>query len=67
MFNLLKSNPILVRNCLIVYLLVGILANIFAESHRSFQESNQYLNADRFSRVISLGLAYHAKNSFDAQ
>lgn len=64
MFKLIKSNPILIRNCLIVYLITGFLAHIFAESHRSFETSIQSNNAYTFSRVISIGFAYHAKNNF---
>ncbi len=64
MFKLIKSNSILVRNCLIAYLITGFLAHIFAESHRSFQTSIQSSNAYTFSRVISIGFAHHAKDNF---
>lgn len=63
MFNLLKQQSLFVRNCLIVYFIVGFLANTLAESHRNFQQSSQSTNAQTFSRVISLSLAYNAKQS----
>lgn len=66
MLNLIKSNSLLIRNCLIVYLIAGLLANILADSHRSFQESSQSANAHNFSRVISLGMAYSAKQSLNS-
>jgi hypothetical protein len=67
MFNNLKSNSVLIRNYLIIYVIVGLLANVLAESHRSFQQSIQSDNSYTFNRVISFGFAYHAKNSFTAQ
>ena len=63
MFNLIKPQSIFLRNCLIVYLIVGCLASILAESHQSFRQSSQSINAHNFSRVISLGLAYNARQS----
>ncbi len=65
MFKFLKANPTLIRNCLIVYTLTGLLSHIFAQSHHSFKQSTQSSNAYKFSRVISISLAYHAKESFD--
>lgn len=63
MFNLFKQQSVFIRNCLIVYFIVGFLANILAESHSNFQQSTQSANAYTFSRVISLSLAYNAKQS----
>ncbi|BAQ60654.1 hypothetical protein GM3708_1060 [Geminocystis sp. NIES-3708] len=52
-----------IRNCLIIYILVGFLSALIADSHKSFQMSSQSGNSNQLSRIISLAVAYQAKES----
>lgn len=51
------------RNCIISYILVGICSSFIADFYQSFQLSNQSENSDRFSRLVSLGVAYSVKEN----
>ena len=55
------KNSLFIRNIMIVYILVGIVASFLADFHQNYQNSLQGENANKFSRVISLGVAYQAK------
>jgi len=50
-------------NCLIIYVLVGFFSSLVADSHQDFQITSQSDLASQFSRIISLGVAYSAKES----
>ena len=55
------KNCLLIRNSIILYLIVACLASVLADFHRNYQGSLQADNAHKFSRIISLGVAYQAK------
>ena len=55
------KNCLLIRNSIILYLLVACFASLLADFHRNYQGSLQANNANMFSRIISLGVAYQAK------
>lgn len=61
MNNFYLKNSLFIRNIMIVYVLVGILASFLADFHQNYQNSLQAENANKFSRVISLGVAYQTK------
>lgn len=52
-----------IRNCLIIYILVGFLSSLVADVHKSFQMSSQSGNTNQLSRMISLAVAYQAKEN----
>jgi hypothetical protein len=61
------KNSLLIRNCIILYLLVAGLASLLADFHHNYQESLQADNADKFYRIMSLGVAYQAKEMFNSK
>lgn len=54
---------IFIRNCLVIYIIVGFFASVIADSYKSFQFSSQAVNAGEFSRLISLTVAHQAKEN----
>lgn len=52
-----------IRNCLIIYILVGFLSSLVADVHKSFQMSSQSSNTNQLSRMISLVVAYQVKEN----
>jgi hypothetical protein len=50
-----------------LYLLSALSGSVLADSHQKYQESQQANNADRFSRIISLGIAYQTKQNFTSK
>lgn len=64
MKNFWSDNSILIRNCVILYFLSALCGSVLADSHQNYQQSQQANNADKFSRIISLGIAYQTKQSF---
>lgn len=64
--NLAKNSPF-IRNIIISHLLVACFANLLADSYQSYENSLQADNANKFSRVISLGIAYQAKQHFTSK
>jgi hypothetical protein len=47
-----------------MYLLCAWFAIFVADFHANYKKSQQANNADKFSRIISLGVAYQAKQVF---
>ncbi len=58
------KNHLFLCNCVIVYLLCAWFAVFVADFHENYQKSQQANNAENFSRIISLGVAYQAKQVF---
>lgn len=54
---------IFIRNCLIIYVMVGFFASIIADSYKTFQLSSQSNNFSQFSRLISLTVVNQANES----
>lgn len=52
-----------IRNCLIIYILVGFLSSLIADAHKSFQMSSQSSNTNQISRMISLVVAHQANEN----
>lgn len=63
MFKKINMPVVFCRNCLIIYIIVGVLASLMADSYKSFQASSQSVNASEFSRMISLKVAHQAKEN----
>lgn len=61
------KNTILMRNCIILHLLVGCFASLLADFHKNYENSLQANNADKFSRLISLGVAYQTKQTLTSK
>ena len=57
------SKVIFWRNCLILYILVGFCSASIADFYKSFQLSYQSDNASKFSRIMSLNVAYSVKRN----
>jgi|JI81BgreenRNA_FD_contig_31_7127742_length_1030_multi_3_in_0_out_0_2 hypothetical protein len=63
MLKQVNGRFIFIRNCLVIYVMVGFFASIIADSHKTFQLSSQSENAGQFSRLISLTVAYQANEN----
>jgi hypothetical protein len=58
------KNGLFICNIIIVHLLVACFAILLADFRQNYQGSLQQSNANKFSRVISLGIAYQTKQNF---
>ena len=67
MESFFTRNCLLIRNSIILYVLVACFASLLADFHRNYQGSLQADNADKFSRIISLGVAYQAKQVLNSK
>lgn len=54
---------IFIRNCLVIYVMVGFFASIIADSYKTFQLSSQSNNFSQFSRLISFTIVNQAKEN----
>lgn len=63
MFKQINLQFSFIRNCLIIYILVGFLAALISDSHKNFQMSSESVNSNQFSRIISFAVAYQAKEN----
>jgi hypothetical protein len=61
------KNGLFIRNIIIVHLLVACFASLLADFRQNYQDSLQADNANKFYRVISLGVAYQTKQIFTAK
>lgn len=52
-----------IRNCLVIYILVGFFSSLIADSHKSFQMSSESSNMNGLSSMISLVVAHQAKEN----
>lgn len=67
MQSILSKNSLLIRNCVILYLFSALFASLLADFHQNYQQSQQANNASKFSRIISLGIAYQTKQNFTSK
>jgi hypothetical protein len=44
-----------------------LFASLLADFHQNYQQSQQANNASKFSRIISLGIAYQTKQNFTSK
>ncbi len=49
------------RNCLLLYIFVGLCSALISDVYKNFQVSNQSANANKFSRLVSVRVAYNVK------
>lgn len=61
------QNKRLIANCLILYSLVACLASVLADFRENYQDSVQADNAHKFSRIISISVAYQTKQTFSSK
>ncbi|BAQ66387.1 hypothetical protein [Geminocystis sp. NIES-3709] len=63
MLKKVNGQFLFIRNCLVIYVVVGFFASLMADSHKSFLLSSQSYNASQFSRIISLTVAHQAREN----